>query len=251
MRLSESVGMKLGGVLSPVTAMISRLRHARIFHPDGIVLRAQVDALGQGGPLGRLAERLAGPALVRLSSAWWKGDKEWPDDLGCAVRFRGATDISPEPAPGDQDLLFATIRTPFTTLPAVLTTNPHDFLANDYYAVSPFNVPELGSVKWRLVSSGASPEAGSRRERLRRAVEEGRARLRLELRGPGAFKAWTPVAELHLIEFVELDQAALRFSPFRVGRGIEPRGLVHAMRAWTYARSQAARPARTPESMEA
>jgi len=243
MKLGESVGLKLGGALSPVVGWVARLRHARMFHPTGIVLRTEVTALERTGPLGQVARRLEGPALVRLSSAWWKGEKEWLDDLGCAVRFRSDPAITPTPSPGDQDLLFATIRQPITTLPAVLTTDVHDFLANDYYAVSPFHVAELGRVKWRLVSAGPSLAGASRRERLLRAAEEGRARFRLEVRRTGAGAGWQPVAELTLLEPVELDQAALRFSPFRVGRGIEPRGLVHAMRAWTYARSQAARPA--------
>jgi hypothetical protein len=41
---------------------------------------------------------------------------------------------------------------------------------------------------------------------------------------------------------VELDQEALRFDPFRDGRGITPVGFVHSMRKLTYLASQRARP---------
>jgi len=41
---------------------------------------------------------------------------------------------------------------------------------------------------------------------------------------------------------VNIDQAALRFSPFRTGRGIVPRGLIHASRIVPYPASQLARP---------
>ncbi|MEO8183439.1 MAG: hypothetical protein ABI895_31785 [Deltaproteobacteria bacterium] len=44
--------------------------------------------------------------------------------------------------------------------------------------------------------------------------------------------------------FLDLDQEALRFDPFRAGRGVTPVGFVHALRRATYLASQRARPAR-------
>jgi hypothetical protein len=38
-----------------------------------------------------------------------------------------------------------------------------------------------------------------------------------------------------------LDREALRFDPFRSGRGVRPVGFVHSMREGTYLASQAAR----------
>ena len=130
-RLAELAGTALGWVAAPAFAAVSAIRRARTFHPRGVVYAATVDALD-----GALGEALRGAALVRFSSAWWKGPAELPDALGCALRFRYADAPSSEAAGDDQDLLFATIRRPFTTPLSPLTTDAHDFLGNDYYAVS-------------------------------------------------------------------------------------------------------------------
>ncbi|WNG61139.1 hypothetical protein F0U59_45340 [Archangium gephyra] len=49
-----------------------------------------------------MASRLAGPAIVRLSTASWRGGREWPDILGASVRFRRDTRLTEEASPGDQ-----------------------------------------------------------------------------------------------------------------------------------------------------
>jgi hypothetical protein len=51
-----------------------------------------------------------------------------------------------------------------------------------------------------------------------------------------------PMAIVRLTERAHVDQAELRFSPFRADRGIEPVGFVHAIRRGAYAASQHARP---------
>lgn len=241
--VTEPAGRLLGALLAPLAAAVSALRRARTFHPEGTVLHAEVSPLAAAGRERLVAERLAGPALVRLSTAWWRGGKEWRDVLGCAIRFHEQLAPSAVPAPGDQDLLFATIRSPWTTLLASLTTQLHDYLANDFYAVSPFETEGLGKVKWRLVSSRPVTEGGSREQRLRFALHHGAATFQLECRSLGLRRAWRPIARVRLVEELELDQAALRFSPFRSGRGIRPIGLVHALRRATYPSSQRARPA--------
>jgi hypothetical protein len=238
-RAQETVGAALGALLAPITAAISRVRHARMFHPDGLTYRGRVTA-APGTPWPAVAARLTGPVLTRWSSAWWRGDKEWPDVLGLAVRFRHDEAVSTEPADGDQDLLLATIRRPWTTPLAPLTTRVHDFLSNDYYAVSPFDIAGLGRAQLRVVSVQTAPEAASRRARLARAVETGAAHWRIEVRPDGTHQ-WQPLVELRLTSPVQLDQQRLRFSPFQDGRGLNPRGLVHALRLATYRASQVAR----------
>jgi hypothetical protein len=57
-------------------------------------------------------------------------------------------------------------------------------------------------------------------------------------------KRWEPVARIVLLEPARLDQERLRFSPFRDGMGISPRGFVHGLRRATYLLSQIARPSR-------
>jgi hypothetical protein len=207
-----------------------------MFHPEGAVYRARVEILP--GPYSMLAQRLEGPALARLSTAWWRGGKEWIDALGVALRL--GRQPSAEAHEGDQDLLFATIRHPWTTLLAPLTTKQHDFLANDYYAVSPFDVAGVGRTKLRLVSSRSRRRGRDRRACLAEAVARGEAWFRLEL---SVNNRWVQVARIILLEEASVDQAHLRFSPFRDGKGLTPRGFVHGLRRATYLMSQAARPA--------
>lgn len=246
MARGEVSGWLAGAALAPFTGLTSALRHARMFHPSGIVCVAEARSVATTPASREVAERLVGPVLVRWSSAWWKRS-EHPDVLGCALRFtRGP--IVVEPQPGDQDLLLATIQRPWTMAFAPLTTRRHDFLSNDYFGVSPFDVPPLGRVEWRLVTPGAMYAGNDRRARLARAIEAGAARVRLEqARYPGPLsrpdaRAFEPIVELALVRVIEIDQRALRFDPFRAGRGITPGGFVHAMRRAAYLTSQALRP---------
>lgn len=242
--IRKAVGRALGGLFAPVTLLGGVLRRARLFHPDGVVYRAEVRPLATEGPLAELAQRLAGPALVRLSGAWWRwrrGHGELPDVLGVAVRFRDTRDVTPDAAPADQDLLFATFRTIWQLPIAPLTTDVHDFLANEYHAVLPFDVAGSGRVKWRLVPPRTPASGEDRRERLERAVAAGLANLRLEVRPIRLGARWVAVAEIALRERVLLDEQALRFTPFRTGRGIVPSGLIQAARAATYMGSQVGR----------
>lgn len=237
----EWLGLAGGALLAPLAGLAAALRRARTFHPDGVLYRAAVQPLVAGGAEGALADRLAGPALVRLSSAVWTRGREWIDVLGCSIRFRSEPVPSVIPAPSDQDLLCATVRTPLTTLLAPLRTHWHDFLRNDYHAVSPFLAEGLGRVKLRIATSPVRLPGATREERLQRAVEAGLATLRLEWRAVEA-RAWRPLCAVRLIQRLDLDQEALRFDPFRAGRGLRPAGFVHYLRPAAYRASQAARP---------
>ncbi|MDC0713408.1 hypothetical protein POL68_33400 [Stigmatella sp. ncwal1] len=243
MPLSENLGRFVGALWSPAVRLGATLRHARLLHPEGITFRAELSVLDTHSLLQPLAVQLLGPALVRLSTALWRGRREWPDVLGLAVRLRSQEAITEEPSAGDQDLLFATLRSPWTLGLAPLTTDTHDWLKNDYYAVSPFQVEGLGRVKLRLVSSPDEVPGQNRVERLQAAVQAGQARFTFEarpLRGELAGQ-WHPLAELRLEEEVTLDPARLRFWPFRTGRGITPVGFIHSLRIPTYRQSQKAR----------
>jgi hypothetical protein len=234
----EECGLLVGAMLAPLTAAMSKAREARMFHPDGLVYAASVEPSARAPDLWRLAERLGGQALVRLSSALWRKPHEWPDVLGAALRFGDG--------PAQQDLLLATIRFPWTMPFAPLATNFHSFLWNHYHAVSPFEVDGVGVVKFRLRSPRLSRDGRlSRAAHLRQAVAEGRAVYELELRRlsePPLARHWEPVARITLEQQRELDQQRLRFSPFRDGAGIRPIGFVHALRVAAYAASQQARP---------
>ncbi len=225
----ERVGSVIGQVWSPAVAAVSRARHARMFHPDGIVCAGRVEPVGSGD-FATIAKLLAGPVLARFSAALWRGRLEVLDVLGIALRFGD-----------DQDLLLATIRSPLTMPLSPLTTNAHDYFSNQYWAVSPFDVAGLGRAKLRLVPETRPVVDGARDARLIAAVERGDARWRLDVRRVFR-RTWHPVARIALDTVLDVDQAALRFDPFHSGRGIVPRGLIHAIRPRAYAASQRARP---------
>jgi hypothetical protein len=191
-------------------------------HSKGLVYRADVVPLASDEPLGSLAQRLRGDAWVRLSGAWWRGTQEWKDVLGCAVRFLASDKPDGDGQAGDQDLLFATARRPWLAIFALFTTDPHDFLENDYYAASPYHVHGVGKVRWRLVPHRARESGRNRWQKLERAVKNDLAAFRLEIKRLGAGDAWQPVAELRLKERVSVDSQSLRFSPLMTGRGFQP-----------------------------
>lgn len=233
-----------GRLLSPLTAAVSRLRSARMFHPDGTLYVARVQRATVTQDLVELADKLSGRALMRFSSAWWRG-KEWPDVLGVAVRLSDGEFDPAAPEPADQDLLFATIRFAWTTPLAPLATRYTSFLWNHYHAVSPFQIAGVGRVKLRLRSPRIRNDGSSRADHLGSSVAARRARFVLECRRLQVFplfRSWEPVAELALEHPLDLDQAALRFSPFRTGRDIRPTGFVHHLRLAAYGASQRARP---------
>lgn len=245
----ERLGDWIGRAWTPAIAAITRARHSRMFHPEGLVFRARVDAV-IGGRFAALGGDLEGHALVRCSAALWKREHtpHWLrrfDVLGMALRLRhGAKAPTTERAePGDQDLLFATIRSPLTMFASPFTTNATDYLHQRYWAVSPFQIPDGERVELRLVPIEQPTLIGARETRLVQAVQLGAAVWELEARET-LHLGWHRVARITLEAPLEIDQEALRFDPFRTGAGIEPVGLVHAIRRAVYAAGQLSRPPR-------
>lgn len=231
--------------MAPAFAAVAATRRTRSLHPSGIVLRAEVTAVPADRELGMAAERLGTHAVVRFSSALWKRGDRWPDVLGCAIRFC-APGRELNPALGDQDLLLATLRSPFTLFVAPFLTRPADFTANEFHAASPFWIEGVGkaklSARWEMGTGSFSERRsspGPRAERLIDRVERGAARLALFLHRPGS-RQWERLVELNLVEQLQLDQNALRFDPFLTGRGLEPTGFVHSMRRAAYPASRGA-----------
>lgn len=241
MNVKELWGTAVGWTWAPAIAVVAALKRARFFHPEGVCYLATVSALSEEA----LAQDMSGSALVRMSTALWRYGKEWPDVLGCAIRFGWSGEEQANLK--TQDLLFATARSPLTVWVAPISTKVHDYLANHYFAVSPFHAPGLGRVKWRLRPSQPPPVLlrQTRNQRLQSAVESESAVLTLEF-AQGILDDWHPFARVELREPVTLDQAKLRFSPFRNGLGIKPVGYVHALRHGAYAASQMARPDHSP-----
>ena len=252
----EPLGTLLGLAMAPVTAAVAAARRARVFHPRGSVYVARVHAAGHEEPWSSLGERLSGSALVRFSGALFKAPIG-PDVLGCAIRFTHNDVPDAPPREDDQDLLLATILRPWTMGVSPFTTRFTDYLRNRYNAVSPFEAPGAGRTEWRVVpvdSDAASEATGnSRDERLLDAVRRGGVSLRLEatryrsVPALVARRAFHEVARIDLLQKTDLGDDDLRFDPFRAGRGLEPRGFIHALRRGAYGGSQRARP-RSPVS---
>jgi hypothetical protein len=247
------LGAFSGLLLAPWTALGSYLRRTRLFHPTGLMLRGElVLPPTRGGdeaticdhnPHRALGERLQGKVVVRFSSAFWKG-REWPDVLGCAVRCSGdGTPPTAAAKPTDQDLLFATVRHPLTTLLASITTDVSDYLSNDYYAVSPFTAPAYGRIKLRLVSMACGGNGVTREAKLLTELERIPLLFQLEAKALHE-RRYRPVALLELKEHIDDDQEEWRFDPFLAGRGLEPVGFVQNLRRAAYAASRRGRSAR-------
>jgi hypothetical protein len=232
--LRERLGERIGAIWAPAIDRIARARHARMFHPEGIVTGGVIEPVAGD----RLGARFSGPTIARWSGALWKRAEAF-DVLGVALRIRRHDRaLDAIAADDDQDLLFATIRSPFTIPLSPLTTRSHDFLANRYYAVSPFEIEPLEHIKLRLTPVDPPTDtAGPREVRLEAALAAGRADLWLEIR-PTFMLGYRRIARVRLDRVLSLDQEALRFDPFRDGRGIVPSGLIHAIRRRAYPASR-------------
>lgn len=239
--LREAIGDAIGRIWAPVISEVAKLRHARVFHPTGHTFGGRIEPL-VGGHFDALGARLEGRVLVRVSGALSRREREWFDVLGLAMRIRpghGAA-IGEAAQPGDQDLLFATIRSPLALPLSPLTTDASNFLQR-YWSVSPFDAPPVGRVELRLRPIGRAEIGGARIDRLREAVRRAEAGWWVDARRT-LTTGWHPLAVVHLEREVHLDQGALAFDPFRDGAEITPVGLVHAIRRAAYAASRDARP---------
>lgn len=240
---SSAVGRVAGWAMAPLFGLVSHARHARTFHPRGPTYHARVSVHVQAPPrVTSVAQNLEGPALVRFSGALWKHAEHVQDVLGCAIRFQRDDRETAEPAADDQDLLLATIRRPYTMPFAPISTDVEDYLGNDYFAVSPFDAGIGAPIYVRLHPvRRSSRSTGTRREKLAGDVAMGEPLLDLEY-GDGPFGPWFPLATIRLVREAHVDGEALRFRPFRDGRGLHPKGFVHALRVGVYTISQWARP---------
>jgi hypothetical protein len=243
MGMQTFIGRVIGTAVAPLTFLGSLLRRNRLFHPNGVVYRAEVKPIAPDGPLGLLAQRLTGTALVRLSGGLWEWPqgKRAPDVLGVTVRFRSLDEVTPQSLPGDQDLLLVTA----PSLPGLLTapfrTNVNDFLDNRYYAILPFSLEGAGKVYLRLVPTHSAPAGADRHERLALAVAASNAVLRLELQVEDGDEPWLPIATIELRERLDIEDGELAFDPGSSAMGLVPRGVLQWVRPAAYAASQAGR----------
>jgi hypothetical protein len=237
--LEEAAGSFAGMLAAPAFAAGAILRRGRFLHAEGVCFQASVTALPTPPPLAAIGKRLSGSALVRLSSGLWRGGKEWPDLLGCSIRF-GLTEPGTGQAANDaQDLLCITLPKLWLLAVAPMLTRTHDFLSNSYDGGGLFEIDEMGLVKLELCPQPTAQEQGATRlQKLCQAVATGTAAFVLRAQPVDMTEPAIPLVEIRLEKQLDLDQNALAFSPFRFGRGIKPRGFIQAMRRPVYALSQ-------------
>jgi hypothetical protein len=160
-----------------------------------------------------LAERLVGDALVRFSGTH---EPHRPDVLSCTIRFRH------HGMEGDRDLLLASMK-----------TRVEDYLGNDYYALSSFDVGLVHALYFRLQPEHASFRGdGDRDRRIDDAVANGKALLELEV-GASPYGTWSPIVHVQLLHAANAEDAASV-------------GFVHALRRSADAMSQWVRPRTVP-----
>jgi hypothetical protein len=231
------LGQTLGLVVAPVAYLGSALRHARLFHPHGEWCSARVVA-DASSRLASLGGRLEGEALVRFSTGLHKTEVERFEVLGCAVRIRGARH-----GQRSQDLIFGTLKHLWSLPLAPLTTDAQDFFANHYYTVTSFRAPDVGVVTLRLAPVHRRRAPGNTRdERLDHRIADGQAVFAIEARSPDASDdAWTPVAHLTVTSRCKAPAHDVGFSPAHAGRGLQPVGVVNALREVAYEASRAGR----------
>lgn len=231
------VGAVVGLFVGVLAAFASIVTGRRAVHAHGVLCRAELRALDVVvGP------RLAGPAVVRLGGALHADDAHGRDVLGMAIRTRprnAAHDL--DLRRGDQDLLLGTFESFHTMARALARTDVHDFCANEYGSVAPWHVAGIGVVKLRALPP-AKPESGRAADRLSRLdadIESGRARFTLVTEDARGNRR--PIAELHLLERLTIQDSALRTSMFRNGRGLRPVGFRNGIRALVYPLAQTGR----------
>jgi len=220
----------LGVAAAAVMGVASAVRRKRVFHPDGAAVRATLQATGahHGAPL--LDEAGTHDAVVRLSRGVGLPES-LPDFLGFALRVTDAH------GPGlHQDLLLVSSASRPGLRHSLLPVR--SFAHDRYSTVVPYRV---GS---RTVLFGARRlEDDAPDETHVSDLREGTSSMRFalevaELRGP-----WEPVGVVELgAPLPEHEGRALRFDPSNSGGGIEPVGVVQAVRRLAYRSSQAARP---------
>jgi hypothetical protein len=230
-----ALGAVVGIALGAIAFVVSVIRGARAVHAEGVVCRAEV--IGGADALGA---RLAGAAVVRLSGAFAGPATTGADVLGLELRLRAPADATSDAlSRGDQDLVFGTFESFWTAAHDRAATNAGDYLANRYSTVTPWWLRGEGAKVLRLRPVGAPIAGADRSGRLDAAIAADRARLTLHRDHDDAV-----VAELRLIERLDVADRGLRASMFRAGRGVRAVGFRNGLRATIYPLSQAGRAVR-------
>jgi hypothetical protein len=252
--------------------LVSAVRNARTFHPDGRVFRGTVRSLQPADPaLARAAEQLTGSVILRIGmGVMKKGMPRWladriPDAPSIASRFFIAAtpdEIRLQRHPGDLDLLCTAGGDRLGKLVVNLATGGRmyglrqfDYFQNLYYAQVPYKSDDGRLDLWvRLApergddsSASVTAEDGEARERGLTETVANHARLRIEVQRAGdPGEPFVPIAEIGFEQEIRIDQETLHFDPVD-GRGFEPHGFLTGLRRFVYPASVQSRPTSQPQ----
>lgn len=235
-----TLGAILGFPLAIFFALTSLLRRSKPLHPRGQCFLAYVEPLpGNKFQDEKLAQIVAGSALVRLSNSIWKRTGRAYDMLGVAIRFRWREGDSLETTSQTQDLLLATVQHVWSLFFAPITTRVRGYFCNMYFALAPFSIKGVGTVKFRMQPEDRDETIhGDREIKLRNRVALEKAKFILEYSYDTSFKKWVPFARVNLEKPLGLDQTQLHFNPFNDGAGIKPKGFINGLRKPAYLAAQ-------------
>ncbi|MGK5742406.1 phosphodiesterase [Micromonospora sp. URMC 103] len=213
-------------------AVLTRLRRARLFHPDGRSFAGEVTIWGTPGPptgVALLDEPGRYPATIRLSKGV-STPGSWPDVLGLAVR------VHADPG-GPFDLLVSSSGTP-PLLRAVPL--PRRRFAGTYSTISPLRAPRrrlwLGAL-----ADPESPDLGRSLTEVGAATRAAEPRLVLAV--ASAVGPWRPVGQVSIgTQLSARQDAALAFDPIgNLPAGLRAAGPLAWLRDQTYRGSRRAR----------
>lgn len=204
----------------------SALRHARVFHPEGVVLEGDLEVLDDGlagSSLLRPGRRA--PALVRFSRGIGLPDR-WPDILGVAVKVPNAY------GPGrDQDLLFATAAGAGPWRRLLSPAGAYD--GRPYTALLPY------AVGGRRVVFGADVRIDGGSVALLPGLVEAAGDRRLTVTIVADERRVARVTPHDVLPQPKGDHVA--FDPWHTGGGLEPAGVLNRIRKAAYPESRAGR----------
>ncbi|PVZ14803.1 hypothetical protein [Actinomycetospora cinnamomea] len=224
-----------GRVAGAAFGVASWFRAARSFHPRGRSFRGTLSVSGTD-PAGATVLDLPGDhrAVVRLSRGAGLPEP-LPDALGLAVRLLDADGRG-----GRQDLLLVSSGTAVGARHVIVPESRYDVAT--YSSLTPFRVGTERLVLGARALEGVGGRAGwPRLDDVADAVTAGTAAFALCTATPTG--GWTRRGILRLgDELTGAESESLRFTPFHHAGGIEPVGVVNALRRRAYAESQAARP---------
>jgi hypothetical protein len=220
--------------LGAILAGVGFVRRAKPVHPHGVTYRARLSVPGAtAAPAASmlLSTRGEHDAVVRFSRSLGL-PRPLPDLLGMSIRV-----IDAYGRDRHQDFLLVTSgRRPVlhhVFLPA------RDVQERPYSSAIPYAAGGRRFVVAALPQDDAPRPAGDDEfERLARAAATGRLTFGLAVAAvPGPFAR---VATIHVGEPLPDTLEGLRFSPFNSGGGLQPSGLLNAMRRTAYPLSQRA-----------